>query len=43
MWISSREHETEPPENPTTKQGQYLAFIYNCAKIGRRPPAQADI
>lgn len=27
----------------TTKQGQYLAFIYNYTKINRRPPAEADI
>jgi repressor LexA len=28
---------------PTPKQGQYLAFIYNYAKINGRPPAQADM
>lgn len=27
----------------TTKQGQYLAFIYYYTKLNRRPPAQADI
>jgi len=27
----------------TKKQGQYLAFIYNCTKINGRPPAEADM
>jgi Mn-dependent DtxR family transcriptional regulator len=27
----------------TTKQGQYLAFIYYYTKLNRRPPAEADI
>ena len=27
----------------TTRQGQYLAFIYYYEKINRRPPAEADI
>lgn len=27
----------------TTKQGQYLAFIYNYTKIHGRPPAEADM
>jgi Mn-dependent DtxR family transcriptional regulator len=27
----------------TSKQGQYLAFIYHYTKINRRPPAEADI
>ena len=27
----------------TTKQGQYLAFIYYYTKINQRPPAEADI
>ncbi len=27
----------------TTKQGQYLAFIYYYAKIHRRAPAEADL
>ena len=27
----------------TAKQGQYLAFIYNYAKIHGRAPAEADI
>ena len=27
----------------TTKQGQYLAFIYNYTQIHGRPPAQADL
>ena len=26
----------------TSKQGQYLAFIYAYTKINRRPPAEAD-
>jgi DNA-binding MarR family transcriptional regulator len=43
MSVPPRGHATKPPERPTTEQGQYLAFIYNYAKINRRPPAQADI
>ena len=27
----------------TTKQGQYLAFIYHYTKIHRRPPAEGDL
>jgi hypothetical protein len=27
----------------TTKQGQYLAFIYDYTKLNRCPPAEADI
>lgn len=27
----------------TTKQGQYLAFIYYYSKVNGRPPAEADI
>ena len=27
----------------TTRQGQYLAFIYYYTKVNRRPPAEADI
>jgi len=27
----------------TSRQGQYLAFIYYYEKINRRPPAEADI
>ena len=27
----------------TTKQGQYLAFIYHYTRVNRRPPAQTDI
>ena len=27
----------------TSRQGQYLAFIYYYDKINRRPPAEADI
>jgi repressor LexA len=27
----------------TAKQGQYLAFIYNYAKIHRQPPAETDL
>ena len=30
-------------ERFTTRQGQYLAFIYHYTKINRRPPAEADI
>lgn len=27
----------------TSKQGQYLAFIYHYTKVNRRPPAQTDL
>ena len=27
----------------TTKQGQYLAFIYLYTRLNRRPPAEADM
>lgn len=27
----------------TTKQGQYLAFIYYYSKVNRRAPAEADM
>jgi len=27
----------------TPKQGQYLAFIYACTRLHRRPPAEADM
>lgn len=27
----------------TTRQGQYLAFIYYYTKVNARPPAEADI
>lgn len=30
-------------ERWTSKQGQYLAFIYHYGKINGRPPAEADI
>ena len=30
------------PERFTTKQGQYLAFIWAYAQINRRAPAEAD-
>lgn len=29
--------------NYTTRQGQFLAFIYYYSKLNRRPPAEADI
>ena len=29
--------------NFTTKQGQYLAFIYAYTTLNRRPPAEADM
>ena len=28
---------------PTAKQGQYLAFIYYYTKLNRRPPAESDM
>ena len=34
---------TESSAEPTAKQGQYLAFIYNYTKINGQPPAQADM
>ena len=30
-------------DSPSPKQAQYLAFIYNYAKINGRSPAKADI
>ena len=30
-------------EKYTTKQGQYLAFIYYYTKLNGRPPAEADM
>jgi repressor LexA len=30
-------------ERWTSKQGQYLSFIYHYAKVNGRPPAEADI
>lgn len=30
-------------EKYTSKQGQYLAFIYNYTKIHRQAPAEADL
>ena len=37
--------DIRPKELPsyTTKQGQYLAFIYNYTQIHGRPPAEADM
>lgn len=29
--------------NYTTRQGQYLAFIYYYTKVNARPPAEADL
>ncbi|TWU05807.1 LexA family protein [Stieleria varia] len=28
---------------PTAKQGQYLAFIYYYTKLNRQPPAESDM
>ncbi|MGH7806013.1 MAG: LexA family protein [Candidatus Binatia bacterium] len=39
------EHVAPPPEVPryTSRQGQYLAFIYYFSKIHGVPPAEADL
>lgn len=38
-------HRCHPPSGPTftSKQGQYLAFIYAYTRILGRPPAEADM
>ncbi|HRX03303.1 MAG: hypothetical protein KDI07_14095 [Anaerolineae bacterium] len=33
----------QPARQFTTKQGQYLAFIYNYTAINGRPPSEADM
>ena len=35
--------EGPPPPRYTSKQGQYLSFIYYNTKIHRGPPAEADL
>ena len=30
-------------ERWTSKQGQYLSFIYHYTKVNRRPPAETDL
>jgi Mn-dependent DtxR family transcriptional regulator len=34
---------SRPEKTFTSKQGQYLAFIYAYARLHRRPPAEADM
>ena len=33
----------DPPTRYTTKQGQYLAFIYYYTKVNGQPPAEVDM
>ncbi len=40
---SSSSFSPSPRPRATSKQGQYLAFIYYYAKINGRPPAEADL
>jgi Mn-dependent DtxR family transcriptional regulator len=34
---------SRPEKTFTSKQGQYLAFIYAYTRLHRRPPAEADM
>ena len=39
----STEQDTSVPERFTSRQGQYLAFIYYYTKLNGQPPAEHDI
>ena len=43
IGLSSMAGVSRPAKTFTSKQGQYLAFIYAYTRLHRRPPAETDM